>query len=101
MCADRRTRHPAARARLLLLAALLAAIPGALAQSGGSFAIQPSHFPSAGGTSSGGAFALSGSISPAATAMTSGAFKLEPGFWPATLVPAGATGDTLFTDSFE
>jgi hypothetical protein len=72
--------------RLTLLAAVAIALicsAPAAAQIGGPFDLTWNTFDGGGGTSSGGAFTLMGTIGqPDAGVMTGGAFELRGGFWP-------------------
>lgn len=74
---------------LLVIGSLLGVGVG-LAQSGGGFTLDWFSVDGGGGTSGGGAFALSGAIGQpdAAGTMTGSDFTLAGGFWP------GATGVT-------
>lgn len=65
------------------VAGLLAALP-AVAQP---FALESSAVSGGGGTSAGGAFAVSGTVGqPEAGTLSGGSFRVEGGFWPGTAV---------------
>lgn len=71
-----------------------------LAQSGGSFNIPKSTIDAGGGLSSGGDFAVTGTIGQVdvSQAISGGGFVLNGGFWPKEAV---VRQDALFKDSFE
>lgn len=106
----------------LLLAAALAGLPGAggvrastaatpasgaeavADAKGGGFAIRRHVIAGGGGTSSGGAFAIAGTIGQAdADALhpaSGGVFAITGGFWPG-IAPAAPVGDAVFANGFE
>jgi hypothetical protein len=60
------------------------------------FAIQWSTIDGGGGTSSGGAYTLSGTIGqPDAGTLSGGSYTLEGGFWPGLIVPSTGEAPTL------
>jgi len=91
---------------LVALAALLAALPAARAQTGGPFALTRSTIGGGGGASTGGVYSVTGTIGqPDAGLMGGGNYSLAGGFWSVMQTPGApllritrtsATGATVF-----
>ncbi|MBX3690978.1 hypothetical protein [Dokdonella sp.] len=83
----------------LALAATLAASAAVVAaQSGGEFSIRRSTIDTGGGYSTGGAYALTGTIGqPDPGQAGSGTYTVHGGFWASPL----STGDLIFANGFE
>jgi hypothetical protein len=80
---------------LIVGALVLAGCHLATAQT--NYAINWFTIDSGGGTSTGGVYAVSGTIGqPDAGAMSGGNFTLQGGFWPGVIVPSTGEAPTLF-----
>lgn len=99
-------RQPTASARAATTTAPTATHPAAdtEAAKGTGFALPRQVIAGGGGSSTGGAFAITGTIGqPDADPLqpsTGGVFAISGGFWPA-IAPAAPPGDPIFADGFE
>jgi hypothetical protein len=101
---DARAHHDAASPGAALAPASAPTDPAVGAAQGAGFAVPRHVIGSGGGSSSGGVFAVKGTIGQADAdplqPSTGGVFAITGGFWPGA-IPPGPVGDAVFANGFE